>query len=141
MVGDAGHREIDHTADLAFELWAGELASLYGEAVRALAELCYDRDAVDARERRSLRVEGSNNEERMVRWLQEVYLQLESDLWLAADAVGVVCDDGSVSGTLLGESFDAERHTLHTEIKAVTYHGMEIVERDGVWQTLVIVDV
>ena len=137
----AGHREIDHTADLGFELWADSVEELYSEGIRALAELCFEPGTVRPTQRRPLRAVGATSEERMVRWLQEAYLQLESDLWLAADAVDVGCDGDAVSGTLVGEPYDPGRHTLHTEIKAITYHGMEIGRSGDLWRTQVIVDV
>ena len=46
-----------------------------------------------------------------------------------------------VKGTLHGEAIDPARHTLHSEIKAITYHGMKIVREHGLWRTTVVVDV
>lgn len=136
-----GHREIEHTADLGFEVWAPDLPELYAESVQALANLCYDRDRVEPRQRRQLEVRGDSPEERMVRWLQEVYLLVEGELWLTADAVDVRVEDGAVGGTLRGEPHDPDRHAIYTEIKAITYHEMEIREQDGTWTTTVIIDV
>lgn len=137
----AGHREIDHTADLGFELWAPSLAGLYAEGVAALADLCTERHAVRPTERRAVTIEGADREERLVRWLQEAYFLLEADSWLAADAVDVEAEGDRVQGTLRGEPFDPERHTLHTEIKAITYHGLAIEEDGGRWTATVVVDV
>ena len=136
-----GHREIDHTADLGFELWAGSQEALFAEGVSALAELCYDRGAVRPLERRALAIAGDNREECLVRWLQEVYLLLESELWLTADAVEVTISESGVAGVLCGEPFDAQRHTIHTEIKAVTYHGLAVARDDTGWRATVVVDV
>jgi len=140
-VSGAGHREVDHTADLGFELWAPELEGLFSEGVLALAEICYERASVRPLQQRELIADGANNEERLVRWLQEVYLLLEADLWLVAGVSGVTMSGDRVQGTLRGESFDRERHTLHTEIKAITYHDLDVRLDDELWRTTVIVDV
>lgn len=139
---DSGHREIDHTADLGFEVWAADTGTLFVEATRALAELCYDVEAVSAVESRSLEVSGEDPEELLVRWLHEVYLQLEIDGWLTAEVDAVQVGERTVTGTLRGEAHDPERHTVHTEIKAITYHEMEI-ERgdDALLRTTVVLDV
>jgi len=137
---EPGHREIEHTADLGFEIWAPDLPGLYAEGVRALTCLCYDRDAVEPRQQRPLEVRGDSPEERMVRWLQEVYLLVEGELWLTADVVDVEVDD-VVRGTLWGEPHDPARHTLYTEIKAITYHDMNLRRHEGTWRTTVIIDV
>jgi len=140
-VSGAGHREVDHTADLGFELWAPELEGLYAEGVLALAEICYDPALVRPEQERDLIVAGANHEERLVRWLQEVYLLLETDLWLVAAVSSLTLSGDEVLGTLRGEPFDSRRHTLHTEIKAITYHDLEVRCDDGIWRTTVIVDV
>ena len=56
----AGHREVDHTADLGFELWAPELEGLFSEGVLALAEICYERASVRPLQQRDLIVDGAN---------------------------------------------------------------------------------
>ncbi len=137
----AGHREVDHTADLGFELWAGSLEELYTEGVLAVAELCYDRAAVRPRQRRRLSVQGPNREERLVRWLHEVYLILESEMWLTAAAVDVSAVDDHIEGVLQGEPFDSVRHTIHTDIKAITYHGLAVAHDGERWRATVVVDV
>lgn len=138
----AGHREIDHTADLGFELWAPDREGLFAEAVTGLAELCYDRSAVRPMQRRTVEVAADSAEELMVHWLQEVYLQLEGDGWLTSHAEEVVVEEGRVAGVLVGEPHDPDRHTLHTEIKAITYHGLAVRrDADGTWRATVIVDV
>ena len=135
----AGHREIDHTADLGFDLWGGTLEELYAEGVVAIGELCFDRSAVLPRQRRPLAVAATNREELLVRWLHEIYLIVESDMWLTAAAVTLV-DDG-IEGVLHGEPFDGARHTVHTEIKAITYHGLEVSHDGALWRATVVVDV
>lgn len=137
----SGHREIDHTADLGFELWAATLEALYAEGIVALADICYERATVRPLERRALAVTGDNCEERLVRWLQDAYLLLESELWLTVCADEVVLDGNRVAGVLRGEPFDRRRHTLHTEIKAITYHGLAVAHDGGRWHTTVVVDV
>ena len=137
----SGYREIDHTADLGFDLWADSISGLFAEAVLALSEVCYERTAVLWAEERILEVRGADPEEQLVRWLQETYMQLESGLWLTAAATNVVVEGEMVKGTLHGEAIDPARHTLHSEIKAITYHGMKIVREHGLWRTTVVVDV
>ncbi len=137
----AGHREIDHTADLGFELWGDSLEELYAEGVIAVGELCYDRSAVRPLQQRRLSVEGSDREELLVRWLQEIYLMVESETWLTVGAVDVTLDGDRLEGVLHGEPFDSARHTVHTEIKAITYHGLEVAYDGALWRATVVVDV
>ena len=143
MSDDArGHREIDHTADLGFEVWAPDRASLFAEAICGLCDLCFERELVRPNARRRVEVAAVTDEELLVKWLQECYLQLEADVWLTAFAEDVEVSEGRVVGDLVGEPYDPARHTLHTEIKAVTYHGLAVRRQpDGAWRATVIVDV
>ncbi len=137
----AGHREVDHTADQGFEIWAPTPEELFAEGVLALADVCYDRAAVRPREQRRIVVAGDDREELLVRWLQDVYLILEAEMWLTAAASDVVVREGGVSGALRGEPFDRARHTIHTEIKAITYHGLAVRREEALWRATVVVDV
>ena len=40
-----------------------------------------------------------------------------------------------------GEPFDPEFHEMKTEIKAVTYHQLEVIQKDQDWQARVIFDI
>lgn len=138
----SGFREIDHTADVGFELWAEGLGELFVQATRALLGVCYRVDAVQPRQRRDLSVAGRGNEQLLVHWLQEVYLQLEIDGWLAADVESMQVGDDAARGVLVGEPYEASRHTLHTEIKAITYHELHVARAtDGLWRARLILDV
>lgn len=139
---DRGHREIDHTADLAFEAWGSDLAALFAEATEAVCEFTYDRSRVHACEQRSVSVRGDGVEEQLVRWLLEVYLLAEQEAWLTARVVDVNVGAAAVEGRLAGEPIDRQRHVLHSEVKAITYHGMNVLrDANGIWRTRVIVDV
>jgi SHS2 domain-containing protein len=46
-----------------------------------------------------------------------------------------------VKGVAKGEVFDKARHSMKTEVKAVTYHQLEIKEQGGRWQAQIILDI
>ena len=48
--------------------------------------------------------------------------------------------EARLRGRLRGERFDPIRHRLRTEVKAATYHGLRIEERDGRLAATVIFD-
>jgi SHS2 domain-containing protein len=39
-----------------------------------------------------------------------------------------------------GEKTDPERHTIYTEIKAITFHALQIEHLDGGWKARIIFD-
>jgi len=41
----------------------------------------------------------------------------------------------------MGEPIDPEKHTIHTEVKAITYHMMNVERKeDGTWEATYVVD-
>ena len=46
----------------------------------------------------------------------------------------------SAAAELSGDDLDPHRHEILTEIKAVTYHELEVIQRDGQWTARVILD-
>ena len=137
-----GFREIDHTADLGFEVWAPTREELIRQATVALMGFCCDRKAVRPSQRRALRVVASDPEAQLVDWLQEIYLLLETERWLTTDAEDLVCSECGIEGIISGEPYDSSRHIQYTEIKAITYHQLEVCrEPDGLWRAQVVVDV
>ena len=80
----------------------------------------------------------------MVDFLSELLYRFDTRGWLTRDAqVEVRERDGGweLQGTLVGERHDAKRHPIKILIKAVTYHGLQIAQRDGVWNARVVLDI
>ena len=121
------YRQLEHEADLALEVWGADQAALLSEAALALAEIMGARTesgsaSVD------IAVAGLDEADALVRWLQEVLYWITVKglrLKLVEAAPGA---NFAVSGRLSGQWSPAP---LECEIKAVTYHGLKIVETPG----------
>lgn len=134
-VSDRGHRPIEHTADVAVELWAPDEAALLVEGARALVELLTEGAgaprAGEATAERTLALTAIDPEDRLVRWLAEVLYLATVEGFLAHDASLVLSGalpgarpGASLRGTLRGRPDAAA--LLRTEIKAVTYHDLRL---------------
>jgi SHS2 domain-containing protein len=152
-----GHRQLDHTGDVAFELWAPSGEELLREGARAAAELLTGRDGAAIREppaehralRRTtlrlttLQLTTIDWEDRLVQWLNEViYLAVYEGL-LVVDA-DFDSDDTSGRGTLSARVRVAslEPGELLTELKSATYHDLRIRrDDDGTWRARIVIDV
>jgi SHS2 domain-containing protein len=139
-----GYRVIDHTADLGIEIEADSVDELFGEAALALADCVTEVAAIEARGRRELQVVSNDLESLLVDWLSELLFVFETkgELYSAADAEVSRTERGwRVVASVRGEVFDGERHLLKVPVKAVTYHGLEVVEHEGEWRARVILDI
>jgi SHS2 domain-containing protein len=135
------YRFLDHTADLRIEVEGGTLEELFREAAAALFDVIVGLDSVEVREFREVRASGEDTKELLVDWLRELLYRFDGE--------GMVFSRFEItdfSGTGMrarcgGEPFDRRRHRIRHEIKAVTYHGLEIVERKGTLSVSVVFDI
>ena len=132
---------LDHTGDLGIRVWAEDVTGIFQEAARALFAIITDFEKVEVHMDVEVAVEGLGQEELLVAWLNELLYLYEVKGLLLCDFELTEIDEGSVKGMVRGEEFDENRHAIKTSIKAVTYHQLEITERDGRWQARVIFDI
>lgn len=136
-----GYELVDHTADLGIRVWVDDVKGLFEEAAKALFDIITDLTKVEAHVKREIVVRGSDREELMVAWLSELLYLHEVEGLLFCDFSITEIDEGTVSGVANGEEFDKARHSIKTEVKAVTYHQLEVKEHGGRWQAQVIFDI
>jgi SHS2 domain-containing protein len=122
----AGYRQVEHTADIALELWGPDEEALLEQGALALVELLTDGAAVPATADRQVEVEVVDDGDRLVRWLNEVIWLALVDGFVVASARFDLSDPGRLRAHVLGDSATA----IVTEIKSATYHGLQI-EREG----------
>jgi SHS2 domain-containing protein len=136
-----GYKLLDHTGDIGIMVWADDVKGLFAEAARALFDIITDRKKVAARLKREVSVQGAGREELMVAWLNELlYIHEVKDLLFTDFAVSEITP-GSLKGVARGEKFREGHHHIKTAVKAVTYHLLEVKEKDGRWQAQIIIDI
>lgn len=131
-----GWEALDHTADIGFRAWGRTLAELYERAAEAVLSLAVLLEQVESRGERSLTVEGIDREELLVAWLSELlYLWTGAGFIAKRFQVKIEPPQGEepdrpwrLTGLVEGEPWDPERHEAYTDIKAVTYHNLQIQE-------------
>ncbi|MGD9074802.1 MAG: archease, partial [Desulfobacteraceae bacterium] len=86
-------------------------------------------------------VSGEDLADLMVRWLGEIlYLFAGENLVVTSIRMGSV-SSSALEATLETAPFEPEIHETLREIKAVTYHQIEVTEMPNGWETKVIFDV
>ena len=136
-----GYELLDHTGDLGMRVWAANIKEIFQEAARALFDIITDLDKVEVRITREVTVQGPGREELLVAWLSELLYLYEVEGLLFCDFELTEIDERGAKGMAMGEEFQEDRHAIRTSIKAVTYHQLEITEKDGRWQAQVIFDI
>ena len=131
----------DHTADLGMEVYGNDERELFCNAAYALFDILYDTGTVAVRVRREMAIKGADREDLLVNFLRELLYLCNGEGLLLKEFVMLRFGDYRLEGTVGGEWYDRNRHRLHQEIKAVTYHQVRIEERGDGWKGRGIFDV
>jgi len=134
------YETFDHTADLGIRVFGRSYEEVFANAAYALFDLLTDLNRVRENFSYELRVEAADREELLVRWLSELLFLSESRGYLFKNFSFSHLGQTSLQAEARGETFDPSRHKFKMEIKAVTYHQVELKEKDGRWETKVIFD-
>ncbi|MBR2092688.1 MAG: archease [Candidatus Methanomethylophilaceae archaeon] len=116
---------IDHTADLMVKAFGSTVEECFANAGFALFDQTVDLANVGTSEEVHFEVEGMDDEDMLYSFLSELLFMLDCDemvfkeLKVCFDGNKVVCDGR-------GEKLDRSKHRTRSEIKAVTYHMMEV---------------
>ena len=131
---------LDHTADIGIVVHGEDLRALFENAGEAFFHLITDLKKVKRRVERRVDIGGESLDRLMVDWLSELlYLHDVENLLFGKFKVESV-GEGGLKAIANGEPFQEGVHVIKTEVKAVTYHRLEVREEKGGWRAQVIVD-
>ena len=116
---------IDHTADMMVKAFGDTLEECFGNAAYALFDQTVDLSGIGTDEEINVRVTGIDDEDRLYSFLSEMlFIEDADNLILKEFDVRFEGDD--VVCRAKGETLDRSRHRIRSEVKAVTYHMMEV---------------
>jgi SHS2 domain-containing protein len=131
-----GFREVDHTADVRLEVWGPDMAALLEEAARGMYRLMGVGVARTSRRHRLLEIAAGDREQLLVAFLEELLFIAEAET-LAFDTFTFETDGTRLRAHMEGGPVAARSK----EIKAVTFHRLEIRDTPHGVETTVTFDV
>ena len=135
------YETFDHTADMGIRVFGQTVEEVFVNAAYALFDQWTDLKKVRGKISQEISIQGADREDLLVRWLGELLFLGESRGVLFKEFKIRRLDSTSLKAVARGEIIDPSRHRFKTEIKAVTYHQVEVKEVDGKWEGRVIFDV
>jgi len=131
------------TADAAFRAYGDDLAGMFASAAAALFATIVELDSIQQQAGVKVEIVADDREQLLFKWLAElVYLKdTRREVYSEFEVEVTLLEDGyRLSATIKGESFDPERHQARVDVKAVTYHQLEVKETDSGYEGFVILD-
>jgi len=132
---------IDHTADFGIHVVGKGPGELFARAAYALFDLITDMAVLEGRNKRKLTVTGSDWADLMINWLREIlfFWNGKDRLVKRTDIMSIA--ENKLSATIYYDRYDPDRHAIKLEIKAVTYHQVQVTSGPAGWESRVIFDI
>ena len=144
--GDEGddmkpYEYLEHTADMGLMVRGGSLSELLAHAAQGLFETIAVVATVDETVSVEIHLTAESVEELFVGWLDELIFRHETEEVFFKRAEIQQCSETEMSAMVYGEPVNFDKHAVYTEIKSVTYHQLQVVQKqDGSWFAQVIFD-
>ena len=135
------YRLIDHTADLGIHVFGSDPETLFAGAAIAMVEQITDLGTLNGSNKSEIRVAGSDWADLMVNWLSEVLFLWAGREMLVKSIHIVTISEYALTATANVDIYDPGRHIIKKEIKAVTYHQIQVYEGPEDWEAKIIFDI
>ncbi len=129
-------------ADSAFEAEAENLEDLFRTCAIATFEVMADISTIEPKSKEDVELVGDNLEELLFDWLAElIYLKDSKAMLFGKFEVKIEEEDGyRLTASIWGEPTDQKKHKVRVDVKAVTYHLLEVRQVEGKWTAKVVLD-
>lgn len=134
------YKILEHTADVGIEARGKTLKEAFENAASGMLSIMIDSEKVAEKESYSLKTKGRDEKELLVAFLSELLYKYEVDDILPKRVNISLLTDKELRAKVYGEKIDLKKHTIDTQIKAVTYHQLAI-EKNKNWKIRVIFDI
>lgn len=133
-----------HIADAKFRAYGSTLEEAFENAALAMFNVMIDTSNQKANRVRDIELTSPDIKALLVDWLSELlYLFEVEDILFCEfniDKIEKTGEGFSLKGRASGVPIDLSRHSFDTQVKAVTYHELEVQQNDSEFWVQAIVD-
>ena len=137
------YKLFDHTADIGVEVTGRTAKVLFVNAAGALFDVMIEHKAgrTTAKKKKKITVEGSDIADLLINFLRELLYLFNGEHFITGSCEIIEFSNKKLQARLTGESFNNKKHSIKTEIKAVTYSGVTVERVKDGWKARIIFDV
>ncbi len=128
------YKLLEHATDAFIEVTAPNLKEAFTIAAQSVVDTTLERSTVDEKDEMVIKVSGKDQKYLLFNWLEAVIYQLITE-GFAIKRFEVDLqkkDQYEITAKTFGEPIDLKKHNFKVEIKAPTFHLMEISEEKEV---------
>jgi SHS2 domain-containing protein len=129
------------SADYVFDAYGDTLNDLFANCALACFNVMTDLDRVVTQREYVIEVKRESIEDLLYGFIAElIYLKDVEKIFLCKFIVDIAGDEKSLKSIAIGERIDYNKHAIKTDVKAVTFHDLQIRKEDHGYATRMILD-
>jgi len=118
---------IDHTADVGVKAYGNNLSEAFENAAKAMFDIITDNSEIESVGEYEIELKADDLEQLLVDFLSELlFLHDSKNLVFGFFKVELYEKEKKLVAKIFGEKFNLSKHKIGSEIKAVTYHMLEV---------------
>ena len=135
------YKLIDHTADFGIQVFGSDSQELFTNAALALFDVITEMDVLKGRDFCNITASGEDWSDLMINWLREILYLWNGREMLVKSVQILSLSENKIFAKICFDAYMPDRHTINTEIKAVTYHQIQVKSSPSGWEARVIFDI
>ncbi|MBU1078570.1 MAG: archease [Spirochaetes bacterium] len=135
---------LEHTADIGFKIIADSMQELFRGSILEMFNNLISIKSDKKKKARSFTVKGADSNELLYNILKNFLDNFYLKRFVPVSILSIRIENGKVkikTDVVSAGKEDSRNYKLLREIKAVTYHKLDIQEEDGKFETILIFDV
>jgi SHS2 domain-containing protein len=121
---------IDHTADVGVKAYGKTIAECFENAAKGMFDIITDNSEIESIGQYDISLESPDLEQLLIDWLSELlFLNSAKNLVFGFFKIKLDEKNKSLTATVFGEKYNISKHKIGAEIKAVTYHMLEVKKK------------
>lgn len=131
----------DHTADIGIVAYGSNISELFANAALGLFSLMVDLDNLREDVEHVVELSAEDSEALLVEWLNELIYVFDVERLAFKRFEIEELTNNTLKARCFGEKISLQKHRIMREIKAATYHMLQINKRNGCYTARVIFDI
>jgi SHS2 domain-containing protein len=131
---------LNHTADMGIQVFGTDAKNLFETAAKSMIQIMIQAPTAEKTDTLTLEVAAKDLPDLMVRWLGEILYLFQGEKVVVTDLEIDSLSTVHLEATLGTVPFNPNTHEILREIKAVTYHQIEVAQKDDRWEAKIIFD-
>jgi SHS2 domain-containing protein len=124
----------DTTADIGIQVQSSNMNEAFRYSALATLNLITDIEKIEKNISKEITIESEDIYGLLYDWITELLILLDSENFIASEYnLSISKGENSyiLSGEIIGDLYDTNRYNYKTEVKAITYHEMNIKQEDN----------